>query len=102
MNDDAWFEICSGALLMQGDVLQGCEILRPRPANVDGGSEIEADIETVDVIVITQSCDLEHPGKIDDVLLAQISSYDDLVAESKKQGKSDISSKGFRKKCVRG
>ncbi|MDG4756405.1 hypothetical protein [Micromonospora sp. WMMD710] len=105
MADADWFEVCSGPQLMQGDVLFGCSVVKPHGASTsDQADEIDVSIDIVDVVVVTQSCDLEHSGKIENILLAKLDSYDDIVSESLRQRRADHIGKAgvkFREKCVR-
>lgn len=105
MADADWYEVCTGPRLKQGDVLLGCSVVWPHQASTnDEATEIDVTIDVVDVVVVTQSCDLEHSGKIENILLAKLDSYDDVVAESLRQGKTDHVGKAgvkFREKCVR-
>ena len=66
-----WYTIVEGSQLEQGDILLHCSLVVPvtQPAIQDVGNTIVGDIVTHDVIVMTQSCDLTHEGKLDDVIL---------------------------------
>ncbi len=104
MTDADWFDVCTGPDLMQGDILLGCGVLRPRQAEgASGPTDIEAYIDVVDVIIVTQSCDLEQ-GKVDNVLLAKVDSYDSIVAQSVREQRNDHigkAGKKFRENCIR-
>jgi len=57
-----WYELVEGSDLEQGDIFEGCPVFRspdeiewPLPDEVDG---LDFSIETQDVIVMSQSCDL--------------------------------------------
>jgi hypothetical protein len=60
-----WFEVVSGDKILQGDFIDNCPILVPS-SNLSSEQDIEA--ITYDVIVMSQSCDLEQ-SKIDIVLV---------------------------------
>lgn len=65
-----WYEIVEGAELEQGDLLKACPVLVP----ISGlnfplqNNTITADVQTFDVVVMTQSCDLANE-KVADVIL---------------------------------
>jgi len=65
MNYPWYKEIDSG--LVQGDLIPECPIIIP-PENLSDNSEYEFDIEKLDVIVLSQSCDIEN-SKIRNVLV---------------------------------
>jgi len=77
---DAWYEIVEGGTLEQGDLLLQCPVFVPTslsfPFVEDEGVEI--DVQYLDVIVMTQSCDLGN-NKIPDVVLC--AHFDFEVAE---------------------
>ncbi|WP_422751329.1 hypothetical protein [Micromonospora sp. WMMD1219] len=97
MTDQSWFELCKGRALMQGDLLPQCGVLKWQDEGVDP-DEMEGTIVATDVVILTQSCDLEHDGKVEFVLLAELLNYDELVrVNPAKYGKKD-----FRSQCSRG
>ncbi len=65
-----WYEIVEGDDLAQGDILLDCYAVRVAPDTLPSGfsTTLRAEIEQVDAIVISQSCDLVN-DKINDVLL---------------------------------
>jgi hypothetical protein len=68
-----WYERVSGTDLEQGDILVSCPVLLPSVdlvKNVDAGN-IDIDVEERDVIVMSQSCDLEN-SKIVEVILCPV------------------------------
>jgi hypothetical protein len=55
-----WYEAVTGPALLQGDFLDSCPILLPRdPEKLEQGGDQEADVKYYDVVVMSQSCDLE-------------------------------------------
>ena len=64
-----WYALVTGAELRQGDLLFDCPVIVPRvqPVTLELAS-LDADILTYDVIVMSQSCDLEQ-DKLDLVLV---------------------------------
>jgi len=58
---DAWWQVVEGAALNQGDWLEECYIpVLLSEANPLEGSIIDLNLEVRNVIVLTQSCDLEN------------------------------------------
>jgi len=71
-----WFQLVDGASLEQGDILEGCPVFSPAPDlphDFDklGEPSPEFDYKRLDVIVMTQSCDLEN-DKAQEVLLCPV------------------------------
>lgn len=54
---EQWFEIIEGDELRQGDVICGCPVYRAD--TLPSGGEMDVTIELRDLIVMTQSCDLQ-------------------------------------------
>lgn len=65
-----WYDVVEGAELEQGDLLLSCQVIVPAPELFlpfppDG---IPVRVDTFDVVVMTQSCDLAN-DKVEDVIL---------------------------------
>jgi len=104
MNDSDWFEVTEGFNLLQGDVLPNCprfvpdgELKWPIPAESRLG--LRADL--IDLIVLTQSCDLEN-NKVEEVLLARVVAWPDVVRDEVRRGNETIKSGKFRKQLIEG
>lgn len=99
-----WYEVVQGEVVLQGDLLAGF----PVPRIVDGaswpiqpGAVLKAEFQISDVVVLTQSCDLEN-DKIDDILLAQTIPWPDAVNSEVARGNMVVKSKRFREALVAG
>jgi hypothetical protein len=84
-----WYETLPAAheLLEQGDLIINCPIIIP-PQSIVPNGEYLADVQTFDVVVVSQSCDLAHGGKIENVLVCPYYSFRDYahaVADSRKE-----------------
>lgn len=90
-----WWQVVHGAELAQGDLLKDCPVFRIESPD---GDEAVVTVEEHDVIVLTQSCDLEN-GKVDDVLVARVVDYVGLVAREG-ASKPHIKSSDFRNAAV--
>ena len=71
-----WYDIVSGPDLAQGDIITNCPVLSPLAPDDLADLEtpesgVRADVFTHDMVVITQSCDLESQ-KIDSVVLCPV------------------------------
>lgn len=77
MNND-WFVGIDGADIEQGDLFFDCPVIRPTSYTFPLPDEIDVNAEDHDVVVLTQTCDLEN-DKVLDVLLAKVQLYSDLV-----------------------
>jgi len=55
-----WYEIVNGKdPIEQGDLVNSCPIITPL-SDMEEGEAVAADVEEYDVVVMSQSCDLEH------------------------------------------
>ncbi len=97
---DGWYEVVAERTLAQGDLLLRCPVpqvesyAHPLPDNVP------VVVDERDLIVLTQSCDLEN-DKVDEVLLAAVRDYQSLAAREG-QANQVIRSKRWRENAVRG
>lgn len=104
MSDDSWYEVIEGSDLLQGDILRGCPLFR---VAVDAawepseGASLDVDTTLEDVVILSQSCDLENHN-VEDVLIGQVSSWKDVVRAENEKGNTFINSSKFRKQLVDG
>jgi len=71
-----WYQLVDGTSLEQGDILEGCPVFSPAPELAHDFDKLgepppEFDYKHLDVIVMTQSCDLEN-DKAEEVLLCPV------------------------------
>jgi hypothetical protein len=62
-----WYEIVEGDSLEQGDILRACPIVIPTPV-FPLTNNVTVDVQTFDIIIMTQSCDLEN-DKVQDIIV---------------------------------
>jgi hypothetical protein len=104
MSDHDWYEVIEGMSLQQGDILRDCPVFAISgsalwPLEVAADVEIEAKV--FDLVVMTQSCDLENE-KVEDVLLAQLVAWPDAVRVEVARGNEAVRSRKFRKLLIDG
>lgn len=94
-----WYEWLPAAhlTLEQGDLIQYCPIVR-LPESFKPGVEQEVDVqETVvdefNVVVMSQSCDLTHEGKITNVLVCPYYFFRQYVAEKARDSGNSLTTK---------
>ncbi len=66
-----WWEVVQGGTLEQGDILMGCPVVilaADLPFPLSSEEDIVVDVAVFDLIVMTQSCDLENQ-KLEDVIV---------------------------------
>ncbi len=104
MNNHDWFDLTEGPTLLQGDLLKDCPVFAisgspswPPAAATD----IEIEAKVFGLVVMTQSCDLENE-KVEDVLLAQLIAWNDVVQAEVERGNEAVRSRRFRKLLVDG
>jgi len=104
MPDTDWYEVSEGPKLAQGDVLFACPVFLPDKEMhwpIPADSQLAIRVRLLDLVVVTQSCDLEN-DKVTDVLLAELISWPDIVRIELARGNTLIKSKEFRKKLIEG
>ena len=101
----SWYKIVEGSNLFQGDILPHCPVFTVAGQLIWPLSETNADIgfavTEYDVVIISQSCDLQN-DKVNDVLLAQVIAWKDVVAAEIASGNQLIKSRKFRKLLIDG
>ncbi len=99
---ESWYEIVAGSELQQGDLLLGIPVAKVDTAEFPLPDEVPVWAGELDLLVITQSCDLEN-DKVDEVLLALVRSYDEMFQEEGDAGDRNwVRTSKFRKAAVRG
>jgi len=101
----SWYEIVEGSNLFQGDILQRCPVFTVAgqltwPLS-DKNADIGIAVTEYDLVIMSQSCDLQN-DKVNDVLLAQVMAWEDVVATEMASGNQIIKSKKFRKLLIDG
>jgi len=85
MNSYPWYEVVSGTTFEHGDILTDFPIPVPNASDLfDPPNEntVRGTIETYDVIILTQSCDLEHGGKVANVLVCPLFEYSQAATKA--------------------
>lgn len=104
MNDTDWYEVVDGPGLLQGDILPQCPIvtvLDPLPWPILPDVKFSVGVTARDLVVMTQSCDLDN-DKVEDVLLAQLDSWPQTVRDENQRGNRFIQSVQFRRQLIAG
>lgn len=97
--DYPWYEVLENCdEITQGDILKQCPVpMLLNAEKYDSESVVEAEIEYVDGIILTQACDIAN-NKVDNVIICSITSKTDferiqiMQGKTEKQIKSSISS----------
>lgn len=104
VSEPTWFEIVEGEELFQGDILFKCPIVKvdyPDEQLSLNRPELNASIEYYDAVVLSQSCDLVN-DKIENMLLTEVVSWEEILKNEIEQGNNFIKSEKFRKNLVNG
>lgn len=82
MIDYPWYEVIdSKDDITQGDIIKGCPVpIIKKFTGIEPNQTIEAEIETIDGIIMTQACDIENQ-KIDNIILCSITSKHDFESQ---------------------
>lgn len=87
LDESFWAEVV-GAPLAQGDYLPNCPVPVFPPNYGEGDENMAVGVRRVDLIVVTQSCDLENK-KVELVALCPIWTIAQLRSQDEKYGKAD-------------
>lgn len=104
MSEADWYEVADGPEILQGDVLIHCPVFavdRDLPWPFVATSEVGIRVKIIDLVVMTQSCDLLNE-KVDEVLLAQMVAWPEAVRAEVQRGNEAVKSTRFRKLLVDG
>jgi hypothetical protein len=82
-----WYETVAGDLLEQGDIRRNLDIVLPAVDESAQGDTLRAEIQTFDVVVMTQSCDIQH-NKVDNLLLCPWWDLWDFVRQAQSSGQN--------------
>jgi hypothetical protein len=89
--------------LFQGDLLPSCRvpIITSIPLDAGENDEVPLDLLTTNLVVLTQSCDLDH-DRVDSILLGRYDTWDDVVRAELANGNQRIQARATRKLIVDG
>src|SRR5437660_5516471 len=90
-----WYSTVTGRDLEQGDLLLRCPVPQVDSIDVPLPETIGVVVDDRDLVVMSQTCDLVNE-KINEVMLAAVRDYGDLVAEEG-QTNSFLKSRDFRR-----
>jgi len=80
--DYPWYTILkNNDEIQQGDLIPDCPIIIP-PPKIEADKELDIQVELMDAIVLSQTCDLIH-GKVDIVLMCPLYSLKSFVESLK-------------------
>ncbi len=82
-----WYHVVESNLLEQGDVLKSFDVLVPTESVENSSEQITAEIKTFDVVVMTQSCDIEQ-GKTPSLLLCPVFELWAFIDRAEAQGQN--------------
>ncbi len=89
MKDYPWFELIDSTNeITQGDIIKDCPVPILNECMRENKNQIlEAEIETVDGIIMTQACDIAN-NKVDNIVLCSITSKEDFEYQMTMVGKT--------------
>ena len=85
--DYPWYELVENCEeITQGDIIKGCYVpILSDTSKIAENHTIEAEVTTIDGIVLTQACDIAN-NKVDNIILCSITSKEDFESEMASQG----------------
>ncbi len=90
MTQDDWYDLIEEGTLEQGDILFQCpvSVLVSDTLPSSDEEEIEVDLLTLNVVVMTQSCDLAN-GKTPDVVLCALWNAEEAISQGVNMGQKN-------------
>jgi hypothetical protein len=95
-----WWTAATGHGHEQGDLLRGLPVVHVDEVDLDGPT-VRTRIQTIDAIIVTQTCDLEN-AKVRNILLARVVSWANFAAAQFAAGNTAVRSSTFRRNLIRG
>jgi hypothetical protein len=96
-----WWSAAAGDRLEQGDLLRAFPVVLVDEVHLEGEPTVRTRIQTLDVIIVTQTCDLENL-KVRNILLARVLPWTDFAAAQYAAGNTAVKSSTFRRSLIRG
>lgn len=98
-----WYELISNEEeITQGDIIKGCPVpILKSFKGTEAGDIIEAEIETIDGIVMTQACDIAN-NKVDNIILCSITSKEEFETIQESNGNNSKQIKKNLEGIIRG
>lgn len=98
MTDPVWYQLVTdNASLIQGDLIYNCPYVVP-PKEICAGEDRKFDIITYDVLILTQSCDLEK-NNLDLVLVCPfwpLSEIEEIYPQLKDDNLKESAKRGYQ------
>lgn len=85
----------------QGDLLRGLPVVHVEQVDLSGTPTVRSQVQTIDAILVTQTCDLENE-KIRNILLARVVSWADFAAAQFAAENTAVKGRSFRRNLIRG
>jgi hypothetical protein len=101
MAETDWYEVTNGDVVLQGDILFDCPValVLELPWPVPDDFRPAVDVRSYDLVVMTQSCDLEN-DKVEDILFSQVIDWQTVLRPTPKD--SHLRSTKFRRVLIDG
>lgn len=96
-----WWTAVAGPDHEQGDVLRALPVVHVDTVDLEDEPTVQTRILTIDVIIVTQTCDLEN-DKVRNILLARVVSWADFATAQVAAGNAAVKSSAFRRNLIRG
>lgn len=104
MSDECWYELAEDTNLRQREIIINCDVVKVNNEiqwPITESTDISVDIIKSNLIILSQSCDLGN-NKIEDILLAEVIAWSEIVKTELEKGNTNIKSKVFRQKLING
>lgn len=98
-----WYELIENAGdITQGDIVKGCPVpILKEPVDVEEDAVLQAEIEFIDGIIMTQACDIANCN-VDNIILCSITSKDEFEEQLRSAGKNSKQIKSAIQGIIKG
>lgn len=88
--DYPWFELQENSKdITQGDIIKGCPVPILKEFDIsEEGQNVQAEIATIDGIVLTQACDIAN-NKVENIILCAITSKTEFEEIQRREGRKE-------------
>lgn len=96
-----WWTAASGDGHEQGDLLRAIPVIQIDEVDLAGDAKVTTRVQTIDAIIVTQTCDLDN-AKVPNILLARVVSWEAFATAQSAAGNTAVRSSAFRRNLIRG
>lgn len=101
VNRYPWYDVVWDDSLEQGDILREFPVFDPHALYREGSDDYDVDVLALDVLVLSQSCDIEQ-GKVRSLALCPVYCLEDFAADAVARGEAHWNSSRYKESLRQG